>query len=132
MRAIGQRITEAGGSLTLIGNGTPEEASRYAEEEDLPFRLLVDPQLVGYGAMELKRSVLANYSPRVIPRLVRAFREGFRPSQAYGIRDQMGGVFVISPTGELLYAHRSRSLGDEPEPQAILDALRRAEKELPG
>ncbi len=132
MRAIGTEIEELGGALTLIGNGTPEDARRYAQEEDLPFRLLVDPQLIGYGAMELRRSILANYSPRVVPRLFRAVREGFRPGKAYGQTDQLGGVFVISPLGDVLYAHASESLGDEPPPERILQALRGAAGELEG
>ena len=114
----------------LIGNGTVDDAKRYASEEDLPFELLVDPQLVGYGALELRRSVLATYSPRGIPRLVQALREGFRPARAYGVTDQMGGVFVISPTGDVNFAHESRSLGDEPPPELVLDALREAAGEL--
>ena len=132
MRTIGSEIAEAGGSLTLIGNGEVEDARRYAEEEGVPFRLLVDPQLVGYRAMELRRSVLANYNPRVLPRLVQALREGFRQGKAYGATDQLGGVFVISPLDEVVYAHRSQSVGDEPPPDEILRALQRAAAELNG
>ncbi|MEM1246367.1 MAG: peroxiredoxin-like family protein [Acidobacteriota bacterium] len=132
MRTIGEEIAEAGGSLALIGNGEVEDARRYAEEEQLPFRLLVDPQLVGYRAMELRQSVLANYSPRVVPRLIQALREGFRQGKAYGVKDQLGGVFVISPLAEVVYAHRSRTVGDEPPPDEILRALRRAASELKG
>lgn len=130
MRAIGDGIAEAGGSLTLIGNGEVEDARRYAEEEGVPFRLLVDPQLVGYRAMELRQSVLANYSPRVLPRLIKALWEGFRQSKAYGVTDQLGGVFVITPLDEVVYAHRSKSVGDEPPPEEILRALRQAAAEL--
>ena len=106
MRTIGSQIKQSGGRLVLIGNGTVDDAKRYASEEDLPFELLVDPQLVGYGALELRRSVLATYSPRGIPRLVQALREGFRPARAYGVTDQMGGVFVISPTGDVNFGSR--------------------------
>ena len=109
MRGFGERIEGLGASLVLIGNGTVEQACEYKLRESLPFRLVVDPKLVGYQAMELKRSL----------------RAGFRDGPVKGDADQLGGLFVIASDGEVRYAHVSHEPGDEPPVEDVVETLRR-------
>ena len=125
MRGFGEKIEGLGASLVLIGNGTVEQACEYKLRESLPFRLVVDPKLVGYQAMDLKRSLRAGFRPRKFFRLARALRAGFRGGAVEGDADQLGGLFVIARDGEVRYAHVSHEPGDDPPVEDILDSLRR-------
>ena len=125
LRAFGEKIEGFGASLVLIGNGTVEQACEYKQRESLPFRLLVDPKLVGYQAMELKRNLLAGFRPRSFFRLARALRAGFRGGPIEGDAYQLGGLFVIARDGEVWYDHVSHEPGDEPPIEDILESLRR-------
>jgi len=123
LRAFGEKIEGLGASLVLIGNGTVEQACEYKQRESLPFRLLVDPKLIGYQAMELKRRVLAGFRPRTFFRLARTWRAGFRGGPVDGDAYQLGGLFVIARNSEVRYAHVSQEPGDEPPIEDILETL---------
>ena len=125
MRALGERIERLDASLVLIGNGTVEQACEYKLRASLPFRLLVDPKLVGYQAMALKRSLRTGFRPRKFFGLARAWRTGLPGGPVGGDDDQLGGLFVIDRDGEVRYAHVSHEPGDEPPVEELLESLRR-------
>ena len=62
-------------------------------------------------------------SPRLFSNAARALQAGYRQNSVEGDPWQLGGVFVVRPGGELLYAYRSREAGDHPEPADLLAAL---------
>jgi len=123
LRAVGDEIERLGAKLVLIGNGTPEQGTEFEGRDPLPFRLLVDPDLVGYQALELKRSLLAGFRPRTLLHLVNALRAGYRGGRLEGDAYQLGGVFLIVPGGDVRYARVSRELGDEPPVEDVLESL---------
>ena len=43
-----------------------------------------------------------------------------------GDSTQLGGVFIVQPGGEVVWAHRSAYAGDRPTNEAVLAALHRA------
>ena len=123
MRAIGSEIKRFGAELVLIGNGTPEQGADFDRKDPLPFRLLVDPELVGYKAAELKRSLLAGFRPRTMLRFFSALRGGYRGHGIRGNPYQLGGVFLILPSGNVRYSRVSSELGDEPAAAEVLTSL---------
>ena len=128
MRGIASEIEDLGARLVLIGNGTPEQGQGFLRETDaqsLPFRLVVDPQLVGYRAAQLERPLLAGVRPRTVCAFVRARRKGLRGGPAEGDTHEMGGAFVICPRNGVVYTFIGRVLGDQPDFGQILDILRR-------
>jgi hypothetical protein len=116
----------------LIGNGTPEQGRDFLHEmqvENLPFQLILDPQLVGYRTAQLERSLLYGVRPRTILSLIRAWRSGLRAGPMEGDAHEMGGAFVICPERGVVYSFVCRVLGEQPDLEVIVAALDRLRRE---
>ncbi len=120
--AIGA-VRERGAELVIVGNGVPAFARAFAEDLALDAPLLVDPELHAYRAAGLRRGRAAALSPRLAFNAVRALRAGHRQQSVQGDAWQLGGVFVIRPSGDVTFAHRSREAGDHAPVGEILAAL---------
>jgi len=123
LRDVEQKIRNLGAKLIVVGNGTPEHAADFQSEQNLTFPLLVDPEMRAYRAAGLKRGITDAVNLRMLRHGVRALRKGFRQKKLQGDPWQLGGVFLITPTGKVPYQQISREAGDHPEPVEILNAL---------
>jgi peroxiredoxin len=123
LRDVEEKIRDLGAKLVVVGNGTPEQAADFQSEQNLAFPLLVDPEMNAYRAAGLKRGITDAVNLRMFRHGVRALRKGFRQARTQGDPWQLGGVFVITPTGEVPYRQISREAGDHPEAVEILNAL---------
>ena len=123
MRDVEGQILDLGAELVVVGNGRPEHAEDFRSEQNLTFPLLVDPEMTAYRAAGLKRGITDAVNLRMLRHGVRALRKGFRQTKLQGDPWQLGGVFVITPTGKLPYQQISREAGDHPEPGQILRVL---------
>ena len=101
-------------------------ARAFAEERDIPFRLLVDPELTAYRTLDLRRSLGSAMSLGALRAGVRAYRSGYRQGVTQGDPLQQGGVLVLARGGEVVFLQRSEHAGDHPAEAEILDASRRA------
>ncbi|MDX1382795.1 MAG: peroxiredoxin-like family protein [Thermoanaerobaculia bacterium] len=122
-----ERIPEleaAGARPVLIGNGTPDQAKGYREDLGGAIELLVDPQLVGYKAMQLERSLLAAYNPKSFLQAFQLHRLGFRQGPTEGDALQLGGVFVIDPQHRVVWSYRARDPSDFPALDDLVAAAR--------
>lgn len=125
MRAIAEQVAERDAELTLIGSGSPEQGSAFGERTATPFRILADPELVGYRAMELRSRLYGGFRRQTLPRLIRAWLAGFRGHGTQGDPHQLGGVFIITPEHEVVYSYYSQTLDDRVSPYEIVEALDR-------
>jgi hypothetical protein len=123
LRDIAPEIERRGAALAVVGNGSPEQARRFAEERALSFPLLVDPEMRAYAAAGLRRSVWSTFGPRVLLHGFRAMRAGFRQGRTQGDPWQQGGAFVIEPGNRVRFSQVSREAGDHAEPSRLLEAL---------
>jgi peroxiredoxin len=126
-------------NVWLIGMGTPVQASAFKQQTGVGFPVLLSPDMRAYEAMDLPRGSLRQIfglaAQRVARRrargagLERAAAGGNRPKQRPE-QDwhQLGGAFVFAPGGEIVWSHRARHAGDDADPRALGDALRRAER----
>lgn len=124
MREAYPAIQQAGAEVAAIGNGTPEEAARLKQAQDLPFALLTDPGRASYKAAGLRDSVGASLSPKLVLNGLRAFKQGFRQGRIQGSALQQGGVLVLDVGGAVLARHVSSTGGDHPPNEWILDAVK--------
>ena len=140
MRDVEGEIRKLGAELVVVGNGRPEHAADFRKEQNLTFPLLVDPEMNAYKAAGLKRGITDTemnaykaaglkrgitdtVNLRMFRHGVRALRKGFRQKKLQGDPWQLGGVFVVTPTGKIPYPQKNREAGDHPEPEEILGAL---------
>ena len=121
---IEEQVHALGAEVVIIGSGQAWQAAAFRDERRVPYPMFVDPTLRAYRAAELKRGMTTVFNPRAAKHALRAFRLGHRQGATQGDPMQQGGVFVITPTGEVAWAQISTEAGDHADPAAILAALR--------
>ena len=127
MRDVVKDIHSLGSELVVVGNGRPEHADDFRKTENLAFPLLVDPDMQAYSAAGLKRGLTAAVNLKMMRHAMRARRKGFTQKKTQGDPWQLGGTFVITPEGKVLFSHVSREAGDHPDPKDILTVLEKAQ-----
>lgn len=123
MRGREDEIRARGAELVIVGNGAASFARAFREDYALDGPLLVDPELRAYRAAGLRRGRVEALSPRLARNALRALRTGARQGEVQGDAWQLGGVFVIRPSGDLAYRYVSREAGDHPPVDDVLAAL---------
>ena len=125
MRPKADEIRRLGGELVFIGNGTAEQAANFREEHSLGCPLYTDPSRDVHRAAGFKHGLSSSISPRSMVHAAKARLQGFSQQFIAGDPNQQGGVFVVAPGDEVLFSYRSREAGDHPDPDVVVDALRR-------
>lgn len=102
-----------------------ERAEAYARRHQLPFPLLVDRERRVYRAYGLARATWWDVlRPRVWLHYARLLLAGRRQTAPPGEDPfQLGGDFVVDPTGRLALVHPSKDPSDRPPVVALLAAL---------
>lgn len=126
MRGYVPRIHSAPGELVVLGNGTPEHARWFVEDYAFETPVVTDPGLRAHAIVGARRGLRVVLDPRTFLAALRARRKGFRQSKTMGNATQIGGVFVITPSGDMPYSYRSRYAGDHPDPEVAVRALEQA------
>ena len=116
-------VRAAGMELVAVGSGTREMAEDFVADHHIDFPVLVDPEREAYQALSLVRSRRSTLGPKAMAHAVRAMRKGFRQTKVLGDPYQQGGVFLVTPEGEMPYAYLSKEAGDHPDPKAVVAAV---------
>ncbi len=125
-------------NVWLVGMGTPVQARAFKQQTGVRFPLLLSPDLQAYHAMDLPRGSLRQIFGLAAQRVARRRAKGVgldreaqggnrpktRPEQDW---HQLGGAFVFAPGGTLIWSHRARHAGDDPDHATLAKALRDAD-----
>lgn len=126
-----ERFAREGAPLVVIGQGTPANAARFRERFGLGLDLLVDTDRRAFKAAGAKvgsRSELVGLS--VLARgLRRAHDSRVLQGRVVGHPAQLGGLMLVTPGGDVPWAHLSADAGDYPPNDQLIEAVRAA---LPG
>ena len=112
----------AGGEIVVLGNGTPEDARWFIEDYEVTMPVFVDPELASHKIVGARKQNL--FDPRSMLRAATAMRHGFRQTKTMGTTLQLGGLFVITPTGDMPFRYLSKFAGDHPDPKEAVAALK--------
>ena len=142
MRDRYAEIQALGAEVVVIGTGDLRYARAFAEDERIPFPVLVDDDARAADAARVERVGLSRlFAPGSLPATARALRAGYRIGRPGKRVNQLGATFVVAPHGR----RRARGVRRaSPAPacssatttrtppitrpcSAILDALRRPE-----
>lgn len=127
LRRYDPDLRAAGGEVLVICFDTLERAERYAREQDLPFPLLVDPERRVYRAYGLEQGSLWRFlTPKVVLGALRMLESGRQLQRPHEDPLQLGGDFVVDPTGLLVLVHPCRDPTDRPPPAALMAAVGQA------
>jgi hypothetical protein len=119
------KFAEAGAPLVVIGQGTPENAAWFRERFGLELDLLVDTDRKAYKAAGTK---VATFSELLGPKMI---ARGFRRSRKTGVRQgktvghpaQLGGLMLVTPGGDVPWAHLSDDASDYPPNAEVVQTV---------
>ncbi len=125
-------------NVWLVGMGTPVQAQAFKQQTGVRFPLLLSPDLQAYHAMDLPRGSFRQIFGLAAQRIARRRARGVgldrdaqggnrpkaRPEQDW---HQLGGAFVFAPGGTVVWSHRARHAGDDPDHATLAKALRDAD-----
>lgn len=119
------RFADAGARLILVGQGTPADADRFRRHLGIELQVLTDADRVTYLWAGTKLATLDELiGPLVVGRaLVRMARERVVIGHNTADEAQLGGSIVVTPGGQVLFAHISRDASDVASPADILAAV---------
>ena len=121
-------IRAAGGSIAVVGLGSPTFAKGFRESTKYAGPLFVDGEGLAYRAVALGRLRAWNLlSFRMLRNALRARKEGFRQGKVEGDPWQLGGTLVVAPGDRLLYAWRNKNADDDAPIDDVIAALRGAQ-----
>lgn len=127
MREHENEFVVAGASLAAIGLGDSNYARLFREETGITFPLLLDEERIAYKAAELKSASLLHVFRRDNAQSRSRARAAGQRQHSLGRNPfQLGGSFVFAPGHRDVYAHLSRTFGDNASTDALLDAVRHA------
>ena len=121
-----ERFAEAGAPLILIGQGTPGNAAAFRRDFDLDIDLLADTDRLAYKAAGTK---VGGFRELVGPTMVvrglgRALRSKVVQGKTVGHPAQLGGLMLVTPGGEVPWAHLSTDASDYPPSDEVVEAIR--------
>lgn len=128
MREHYDEIEAVGGDVIAIGTGNVKYAASFAEDEHVPFPVLVDDHSHAAHAAQVKR---VNFKTLLFDK---RSREGAKAAHAAGHRihrpgkrtNQLGATFVIAPGNTVVYEHIDEHTADHAPLDDVLDALGKA------
>ena len=121
-----ERFEEAGAGVTLIGLGSPQQASAFCAERHVGVDCVTSPDRSAHRAYGLRRGSFDQVAgPRVwLPWLRNQLGERHQGRFGQGDVAQLPGTFVVDPVGIVRYAHRGTRSNDVPSNEEVLRAVR--------
>ena len=106
------RLTAAGISVVIIGNGRVEHARAFAGERAGTLPLYTDPGLQTYEALGAKRGLMTTLHPGVLKRGREVAKKGFTQGATQGSAFQQGGALGVHKDGRVWFRQLSDYAGD--------------------
>jgi hypothetical protein len=109
--------------LVFIGSGSPKMAKNFMAGQRVYSPVFVDPNrglydIIGLEARKSKAVQLQSFIAGVS-----VLRKGFRQGRTQGDPWQLGGVVMITNTGEMPYLYKSAYAGDHPPVDDVLNSI---------
>ncbi len=125
MRAKESEFQRKGVNLAAIGLGDATYARMFREDAHIDFPLLIDENRVAYRAAGLRSANIFHLlrSDNAEARK-RASAAGHRQHKLGKNPFQLGGSFVFGPGNADLFAHVSRTFGDNASVEDLLGAIK--------
>ena len=118
-----KKLDAASVGLVAIGSGSPRSAQKFIDDFHFTGDMYVNRNLKVYKAFDLERGIIKTLGLSSLMKGVQTMKKGFRQGQSAGDLWQQGGLFVLGPGDQLLFAHRDRFAGDHADLQ---EAMRKA------
>lgn len=122
-----QKLEEAGLSVVVVGQGSPESTAVFGRQYAPDLQFLSDPQRKAYEAYGLERGNLFQtfLNPKVWAAVSKSREKGFKVETPPDGQDamQMSGTFIISQTGNILLPYYYDHIADHPPLDLLLKGV---------
>ncbi|KAL6649715.1 hypothetical protein ACP70R_013939 [Stipagrostis hirtigluma subsp. patula] len=121
----------AGVALVLIGPGTVEQAKAFCEQTKFKGEVYADPNHASYDALEFAFGLFSTFTPSAGLKIIQLYREGYRQDWELSFEKNtrtkggwyQGGLLVAGPgIDNIVYIHKDKEAGDDPDMQDVLRA----------
>lgn len=121
----------AGVALVLIGPGSVEQAKAFCEQTKFKGEVYADPTHSSYDALEFAFGLFSTFTPAAGLKIIQLYREGYRQDWELSFEKNtrtkggwyQGGLIVAGPgIDNILYIHKDKEAGDDPNMQDVLRA----------
>ncbi|KAF8718669.1 hypothetical protein HU200_024969 [Digitaria exilis] len=121
----------AGVALVLIGPGSVEQANAFCEQTKFKGEVYADPTHSSYDALEFAFGLFSTFTPAAGLKIIQLYREGYRQDWELSFEKNtrtkggwyQGGLLVAGPgIDNILYIHKDKEAGDDPDMQDVLKA----------
>jgi len=120
---IKKKLDAAAVGLVAIGSGSPGSARKFIDEFHFTGDMYVNRDLKVYKAFDLKRGIIKTLGLSSLRKGIQTMKKGFRQGQSAGDLWQQGGLFVLGPGDQLIFAHRDQFAGDHADLQQMLPKI---------
>lgn len=123
-----QELEDRGCKVVMVTRGyTCSDAKEWLEMHQLPYPLLVDPELKLFKELGLKRSVKKVWGIKTMVSYAEERLAGVVASRAYEGDDVhlMAGDYISDSTGKLVFSYNGTDSQDRPSTKQLLSALDR-------
>lgn len=124
-------MDESGVALVLIGPGTIDQAKSFSEQTKFKGEVYADPNHSSYEALRFVSGVTTTFTPKAGLKIIQLYMEGYRQDWKLSFEQdtvsrggwQQGGIIVAGPgKSNILYIHKDKEAGDDPDIKDILKA----------
>lgn len=127
MRRAYPELKEKGIDIVMVGMGDPVQTAQFIKELDLPYPVLSDANRAAYRAYKTIEAGAKEFlSPKGATAMIGSMLRGNRGGKPVGNVQQLGGVYLVDPTGSLRWTKPSTYAGDHASPDDILSAAGQA------
>jgi peroxiredoxin len=121
-----QDIRAAGADLVAIGTGDQRYATRFVEDESIPFAVLVDDHAEAARFASVNRGSIPNIlTPSTYRDSIGTWRRGHRIHKSGKRVLQLGATFIVGPGDRVAYEHIDATTTDHAPIDEVLSALAR-------
>ncbi|KAL6145881.1 hypothetical protein ACLB2K_056565 [Fragaria x ananassa] len=124
-------MDKSGVALVLIGPGSINQAKSFSEQTRFQGEVYADPSHSSYEALRFVSGVTTTFTPKAGLKIIQLYMEGYRQDWKLSFEQdtvsrggwQQGGIIVAGPgKSNILYIHKDKEAGDDPDIKDILNA----------
>jgi hypothetical protein len=126
LRRAYPELKAAGIDVVMVGMGDPAQTAQFIKELDLPYPVLSDANRAAYRAYKTLEAGAKDFlNPKAGKAMLGAVMRGNRGGKPVGNVQQLGGVYLIDPSGMLRWSKPSTYAGDHASVEEIQSAAAR-------
>ena len=124
MRDTYEEIRAAGADVVAIGTGKQRYATRFVEDESIPYPVLVDDDAEAASMAGVNRGSIPNIlTPSTYRDSIGTWRRGHRIHKSGKRVLQLGATFIVGPSDRVAYEHIDATTTDHAPIDEVLSAL---------